>query len=207
MSVVIEFAPTSALPAVALSAAAGPINARLVERGLASLDAAAAWLHAQPYGHNRRHDATAIFDEGVGTCVTKHGAFVTASQELGVDVALEWGTYALTDEIVTGVGEILARYGLPFVPRVHCFLRHGDVRVDLTEGNCNGKNVLITEYLQLDEFAFGAAEEPHLRRVAERLCREHPDFADATPDLLTEALDACGPTFVAACARQAVSSG
>ncbi|MEO1062525.1 MAG: hypothetical protein AAFZ07_13995 [Actinomycetota bacterium] len=199
MTVTVEFSPVSALPDVALVAASGPVNAALVGRGLGTLVEAAAWLLEQPYGHNEEHGPLAIFDEGVGTCVTKHAAFMSAANELGVDVALHWGTYALTDEIVTGVGEVLERHGLPFVPTIHCFLRHGTAFVDLTEGNCNGKNVQITEYLRVDEVAVGADEGPHRRTVVESLCADHPGFAAATPEDVERALADCAPAIVTAC--------
>ena len=199
MSVTVDFSPVTALPDASLSGDAGPVNAALVERGLTGLVEAAAWLRDQPYGHNLAEGPLTLFDEGVGTCVTKHAAFVTAAQELGVDVALVWGTYPLTDDVVTGVGAVLERHRLPFVPTIHCFLRHGDARVDLTEGNCNGKNVQITEYLRVDEVAVGTDEGPHRRTVVDALCAEHPDFAGATPDQVASALADCAPAITTAC--------
>lgn len=37
-------------------------------------------------------------------------------------------------------------YGLSFIPQIHCFLEYQLYRVDLTEGNCNGKNKTIEDY-------------------------------------------------------------
>ena len=48
--------------------------------------------------------------------------------------------------MVTGVTPILQRYGLDFIPQINCFLVYEDLRVDLTEGNCNGKNQTIEHY-------------------------------------------------------------
>jgi hypothetical protein len=48
---------------------------------------------------------------------------------------------------VTGTGKILSEYALPYVPMIHCFLEYENDRVDLTEGNHNGKNRPIDDFL------------------------------------------------------------
>jgi hypothetical protein len=53
----------------------------------------------------------------------------------------------MTEAIVTGTQAITATYGLPYIPMVHCFLAGKGCRVDLTEGNRNGKNTPIDDYL------------------------------------------------------------
>ena len=57
------------------------------------------------------------------------------------------GIYAMTEEVVTGTQSILDRFGLPYLPMVHCFLFYRGRRVDLTEGNRNGKKRPIDEFL------------------------------------------------------------
>jgi hypothetical protein len=53
----------------------------------------------------------------------------------------------MTDRLVTGAGRICKAYGLAAIPVVHCFLTYDRFRVDLTEGNLNGKNGPIDEFL------------------------------------------------------------
>jgi hypothetical protein len=53
----------------------------------------------------------------------------------------------MTEELVAGTEAILAKYHLPYVPMLHCFLVSGDTRVDLTEGNSNGKKRAIDTFL------------------------------------------------------------
>jgi hypothetical protein len=74
----------------------------------------------------------------------------------------------MTEEIVTGTDKILTKYGLPYVPMIHCFLEYGDCRVDLTEGNRNGKNRSIDDFLFTDrvEAAISAKEEYMIYRKA-----------------------------------------
>ena len=52
----------------------------------------------------------------------------------------------MTEALVTSTREILVRYRLPYVPMVHCFLNYQDHRVDLSEGNRNGKNGPIDRF-------------------------------------------------------------
>jgi hypothetical protein len=116
--------------------------------GISTFLEACRWVHALPYGYNAdRDDPTALFREHKGTCTTKHGAIAALAAELGLPVEKHLGIYALTEEIVTGAGAIIARHGLPYVPLTHCFLSSGAHCVDLTEGNRNGKNRPIEEFL------------------------------------------------------------
>ncbi len=59
----------------------------------------------------------------------------------------------MTETIVTGTDPILGKYDLPFVPMLHCFLVSGEYRVDLTEGNANGKNRAIDDFLYTEAVA------------------------------------------------------
>jgi hypothetical protein len=59
----------------------------------------------------------------------------------------------MTEAIVTGADKILTEYGLPYVPMIHCFLEYGNYRVDLTEGNRNGKNRPIDDFLYTNRVA------------------------------------------------------
>lgn len=100
-----------------------------------------------PYGTNSNNeDSLILFEEGRGTCTTKHGAIARLAQEHNLPIHKHLGFYRLNDEIVTGVNSLLAPYGLDFIPQIHCFLVYENCRVDLTEGNCNGKNKTIEDY-------------------------------------------------------------
>jgi len=65
---------------------------------------------------------------------------------------------------VTGTQTILNKYRLPYVPMIHCFLVHGDALIDLTAGNCNGKNHTIDAFLHTEAVAPDiSAKEEYLR--------------------------------------------
>jgi hypothetical protein len=126
----------------------GPMSGKFLESGVKTFAAACRRVREMPYGYNSdRDDPATLFKENKGSCTTKHAAIALLAEELELPVFKKIGIYAMTEEIVTGTGEILRKHNLPYIPMVHCFLASGEVRVDLTEGNDNGKNRPIDEFL------------------------------------------------------------
>ncbi|MGF1537364.1 MAG: hypothetical protein ACFB4J_12905 [Elainellaceae cyanobacterium] len=117
------------------------------QQGLTTFHDACRWAKALPYAANTNsEDSLILFEEGCGNCTTKHGAIARLAAEHELPVRKHLGFYRLNDEIVTGVSALLAPHGLDFIPQSHCFLVYEDCWVDLTEGNCNGKNKTIEDY-------------------------------------------------------------
>ncbi len=157
----------SALPDSIISGG-GLLSKAFTDLGLSSFQQACRWVHELPYGHNSdRDDPLILFSERRGTCTTKHAAIATLARELGLPVEKHLGVYAMTEEIVAGTDAILARFGLPYVPMLHCFLVSGAHRVDLTEGNRNGKRSSIDDFLHAERVrpAISAREEYLLYRT------------------------------------------
>lgn len=127
---------------------AGKIGARFLQLNLLTFQAACEYVHRMPYGYNAdRDDLMSLFREGQGTCTTKHAVIATLARELGLEIHKRIGIYAMTEALVTGADAILRKYALPYLPMVHCFLASESHRVDLTEGNANGKNGPIDKFL------------------------------------------------------------
>ena len=132
----------------------GSVSQAVQALGIRSFLDACRYVHELPYGYNSdRDDLMILFKEKMGTCTTKHAVIATLAAELGLAITKSVGVYAMTEAIVTGTDKILAEYGLPYVPMIHCFLEHGNHRVDLTEGNRNGKNRPIDDFLYTDRVA------------------------------------------------------
>jgi hypothetical protein len=130
---------------------AGTVSERFLDLDIDTFRKACRYVHELPYGYNSdRHDLLILFREGMGTCTTKHAVIATLAQELNLPIEKNIGIYALTGEIVTGADRILETFNLPYVPMIHCFLAYGDHRVDLTEGNANGKNRAIDDFLHTE---------------------------------------------------------
>lgn len=195
----IEFDSTDALPTTPV-VDRGPMSAAFAAREIPDLRAAANWLADLPYGYNEVSDAVAVFRDGHGTCVTKHGALIHLADELGVDVELQWGYYALDESIVAGAGEVLERFRVPFVPNVHCFLDSAGSFVDLTRGNCTGKRLDIETYLEVVAARFDDDDVEACHRFAERLHQNDPRFAATTPETIMAARAECLAKLAASCA-------
>lgn len=132
----------------------GPVPKAFQDLGIQSFQEACRCVHALPYGYNSDRDELMIlFKEKMGTCSTKHAVIATLASELDLPITRGVGIYAMTEAIVTGTNKILTEYNLPYVPMIHCFLEYGKLRVDLTEGNHNGKNRPIDEFLYTDRVA------------------------------------------------------
>jgi len=142
----------------------GIISAKFLSLGINSFLDACRYVHELPYGYNSdRDDLMILFKENKGTCTTKHAVIATLAQELDLPVVKNVGIYAMTEEIVTGADAILAKYKIPYVPMIHCFLVCGKHSVDLSEGHNNGKNRPI------DDFLFTQQVEPNISAKDEYL--------------------------------------
>ena len=128
--------------------AEGVISSHFLSMGIDTFQKACSFIHELPYGYNSdRDDLMILFKEKFGSCTTKHAVIATLAVELDLPVRKSIGIYAMTEDIVTGTDNILVKYDLPYVPMLHCFLVYSDHRVDLTEGNHNGKKRSIEEFL------------------------------------------------------------
>ena len=148
---------------------AGPVSKEFLGLGIRSFHDACRYVHELPYGYNSdRDDLMILFKEKMGTCTTKHAVIATLAAGLGLPITRGVGVYPMTEAIVTGTDKILAEYRLPYVPMIHCFLEYENYRVDLTEGNHNGKNRPIDDFLYTDrvEAAISAKDEYMIYRNA-----------------------------------------
>ena len=126
----------------------GIISEKFIDLKIKNFWDACVYIHDIPYGYNSTiDDILIVFKEGYGSCTTKHAVIATLAEELSIPVHKMIGIYAMNEEIVTGTNLILGKYHLPYLPMIHCFLIYDSYRVDLTEGNNNGKNRAIEEFL------------------------------------------------------------
>lgn len=145
----------------------GPVSQAFLKRGWTSFGEACRQVHRMPYGYNTSREPLILFRENRGTCTTKHMAVGLLAEELGLPIGKSIGIYAMDEALVTGAGALAGAHGLPYIPMVHCFLTAGTRRVDLTEGNRNGKNGPI------DTFLFTARVRPDISEKEEyRLYRQ-----------------------------------
>ena len=130
----------------------GIISKKFLELGITSFKEACMYVHNIEYGYNTNYDDKMIFfKEKKGTCTSKHATIAQLAKELNIPMSKSVGIYRLTEEIATGTNLILKKYDLLYVPMQHCFLVYKNFRFDLTEGNCNGKNTSIEDFIYTEK--------------------------------------------------------
>jgi hypothetical protein len=130
----------------------GLISKTFLKLDIRSFRKACRYVQRLPYGYNSdKDDLLILFKENLGTCTTKHAVIGTLAIELGLPIEKNIGIYRMTEKIVTGTDALLKKYDLPYIPMLHCFLVYDRYRVDLTEGNRNGKNCAIDEFLHTEK--------------------------------------------------------
>jgi hypothetical protein len=130
----------------------GMLSRKFLELGLSSFKEACQFVHNADYGYNTDYDDKMIFfKEKMGTCTTKHAVIAGLAEELGIPIYKNVGVYKLTEQISNGASKILKKYNIPYIPMVHCFLVYKNYRFDLTEGNCNGKNTHLEEFIHTEK--------------------------------------------------------
>jgi hypothetical protein len=205
----IKFLPFDVLPNADIHPQ-GIVSRAFLELKIATFRHAAEYVHQLPYGENSHsEDSMILLNEGLGTCVTKHGLIARLAEELGLLVFRCEGFYELNDEIVTGVNAILKEYGLPYIPRTHCFLSCDRGYVDLTEGNCTGKNQLIEKYLDIyrvnPEQTQSERDEMY-RQYYTKVCEADAKFAKIGVGGMLEILKRCQVLSAGVCQRKPSSS-
>jgi hypothetical protein len=134
------------LPDIVLQPAR-PISRALIVRGIQDFRAAGRYLHQLPYGRNTsRSDFRLVLSEGRGTCSTKHALLAALAQEQHLPIVLTVGIYEMHDRNTPGVGMVLDKYGLSFMPEAHCYLTFQGMRIDVTRSGVEPSEP-ISEFL------------------------------------------------------------
>ena len=159
---------------------AGPVSKEFLGLGIRSFHDACRYVHELPYGYNSdRDDLMILFKEKMGTCTTKHAVIATLAREMEMPIQKNVGIYAMTEEIVTGTNDLLAQFNVPCIPMLHCFLVYEKFFVDLTEGNRNGKNRSIEDFLfvqKVDPNISAKDEYMIYRKALSEVILKRPEF-------------------------------
>jgi len=181
----------------------GVFSDQFLKIGMKTFHDACKWVNDLPYDYNSDMvDSLLIFTEKKGVCLTKHGAIAKLAEELGLPIHKYVGFFRLDDEIYTGIGKMLERYDLDYIPQIDCFLQYEDHSVDLTDGNCTGKNKAI------DEFDFIVPVPPEISmdemiilymQYFEKYADFEPKFNTVGMDKIITALSECIAEMQARC--------
>lgn len=173
--------PYTIFPNAAVSGR-GIISRQFTAQGIDTFLDACRFVQALPYGYNsNRDDRLILFKERMGSCTTKHAVIAELAAETGLSIHKTIGIYAMTEAIVSGTGKICRSHSLPYIPMVHCFLDFQGRRVDLTQGNHNGKNSPIDTFLFTEKVTpnISAKDEYRLyRRVLQDRLLQRKELRD-----------------------------
>ena len=160
--------------------ASGDISRKFLDLSIKSFQKACLYVHNLEYGYNNdKDDKMILFKENLGNCTTKHGVIASLAEELNIPLYKKVGIYKLTEAISTGTSKILKKYCVPYVPMIHCFLIYENYRFDLTEGNNNGKNTSIEEFIHNEKvIPFITTKDEYflLKRVLEEKILTSPEM-------------------------------
>ena len=107
--------------------AGGSISRHFLSRGVRNFVEAADFIRQLPYRRNiDKTDVACIFRDHAGTCGPKHAALRQLALENGVlALRLKLGLFKMNAQNTPAVVATLARYGLPYLPEAHNYLRVG----------------------------------------------------------------------------------
>ncbi len=129
----------------------GELSIKFLDLGIKTFRGACDYVHNIDYGYNTNYEYKMIlFKDNKGTCTTKHAVIAGLAKELEIPLYKHVCVYKFTEDITTGVNEILKKYEIPYIPMVHCFLVYENYRFDLTEGNHNGKKKPIDDCIHAE---------------------------------------------------------
>lgn len=111
-----------------------PLCDAVIAAGFDRLDQLAVHVQGLPYRRPlQQSHPLAVLREGCGTCSSKHLLLARVAQSSGrFDVMLTVGVYDMDEDNTPGVGQVLAKAGVPSLPEAHCYLTVDHQRLDFT---------------------------------------------------------------------------
>lgn len=128
-----------------IEAEKGPMSNECVDRGIISFLSFVEWVEQLPYKRNAdRSNYSLVFDEECGTCSTKNALVNAVALENGWNqVQLFLGLYQMSELTNPGIGTILKKANLKFLPEAHVYLK-----IDNTIRDCTGLALGKSSFLE-----------------------------------------------------------
>jgi len=100
-------------------------------------------LSKLPYGRNSsRTDLSLVISEHKGSCSSKH-AFLKKIADLNnlPNIKLILGLYKMNEKNTPGIGSVLTKHNINFIPEAHCYLQINNLKIDITTSNSDFKKL------------------------------------------------------------------
>ena len=106
----------------------------LLKKGITDFKSAIAHIHQLPYGRTSdRSNFNLILPENKGTCATKHAFLKQLAMENHQEaVELHIGIYQMNEKNTKGVGSVLTKHNLAYIPEAHTYLKINGNVLDIT---------------------------------------------------------------------------
>lgn len=158
---------------------AGPLSAEFIALGITDFQAAGRYLQALPYGRTaNRGDYQSVLRLSRGTCSTKHALLAALAEEQKLSLALTLGIYDMHERNTPGVGAVLARYQLAFIPEAHCYVTYEMMRIDVTRSGAEPAKP-ISQFLHEETIVpeqIGDYKVAMHRQFVQEWVRHHPEM-------------------------------
>lgn len=111
-----------------------PLSQKCQELGIQNFQEAVQFVLELPYRRNSsKEDLTLVFSEECGVCSTKHAALAELAKENNcLDLSLIVGIYKMNEKNTPGVGKVLSKINLEYIPEAHTYLVVEKNRIDIT---------------------------------------------------------------------------
>ena len=137
--------------------ASRPLSILCQEKGCDDFDSLCNYIQSLPYGRNTdRSDYHSILKEHKGTCSTKH-AFLkhVAIENNATHIQFCLGIYKMSENNTKGVGNVLSKYNLNYIPEAHTYLKFNNQVLDFTRTEESYstfyKDLLFEEHILLEQ--------------------------------------------------------
>ena len=113
------------------------ISRLAIHYGILDFRTATQKVSALPYGHiKEKCKFESILTENKGTCSSKNAfLYELAKGNKRTDIYLMMGIYQMNEQNTEGVGVVLSKYGLDYLPESYVYLKHERWRLDFTFPN------------------------------------------------------------------------
>lgn len=131
-----------------------PLSKSCIALGLTDFISACKYVKRLPYGRNTdRSNYTSILQENKGTCSTKHAFLKQVAIENDAEhIQFCLCIYKMKETNTKGVGEIVSKYNLDYIPEAHTYLKFNNKILDFTrneESQTSIKEAILLEELIL----------------------------------------------------------
>lgn len=112
----------------------GDVSRAFIAKGINTFADACFYVKGIPYGRNEnKEDVFAVLNDNRGTCGTKHALLKRLADENGLEgLTLVTGIYKMNNGNTQGLGDVLQRHNLDYMPEAHNYFKVGSERFDFT---------------------------------------------------------------------------